>query len=66
MSASLALAQALKDGWYLDPEDPPTEFGPNYELVLFYDGEPEVKKSRAEILAAARAAKAAKKQEEVA
>lgn len=62
-SAAFALEQAIKDGWKLDPEDPPADIGFRYELVLVREDEPVVKPTRAEILAKARQAKEAKRQE---
>jgi hypothetical protein len=50
-----------KDGWVIDWEDPPGMVGFMYEVRYIFQGDPPVKKSRAEILADARAAKAAKK-----
>jgi hypothetical protein len=59
-AAMIALEQAVKEGWSLNPDDPPATFGFRFELPLVRDDEP--KKTRAEVLEAARAAKAAKKE----
>lgn len=58
--AMLALEEAIKDGWRLDPNDPPVALAWTYELPLVRDDEAPVKADRGEILAKARAAKAAK------
>lgn len=53
----------VENGWELDPNYPPGMFFHSYECGLVRDSEiqEEIKRSRAEILAKARAAKAAKK-----
>lgn len=59
MAAALSIEKHLNEGWALDPESPPTDIGFRYEVSFTFDGTP--KRSREEILAAARAAKAANK-----
>lgn len=61
------IVAAVKDGWELDDQNPPGLYGFYYEVQLLKDEnliEPP-KPSRAEILANARATKAAKKVEVV-
>jgi len=60
------IVAATKDGWEIDPMNPPTQFSWLYEThVLKPENLVEAPKpTRAEILAAARAAKAAKAAEE--
>jgi hypothetical protein len=57
-----AAMEAAVDGWKIDPINPPSMVGFNYQLVLVHDGVPPVRRSRAEILADARAAKARKQE----
>jgi hypothetical protein len=53
----------INDGWSVDfQNNPPNLIGFGYEVTFIRDEAPEPKKSRAEILADARAAKAAKKE----
>lgn len=49
-------------GWRVDPNNPPSQIGFNFAVKYIRDPE-KAKKSREEILADARAVKAAKKQE---
>jgi hypothetical protein len=59
-AAVIALQDAIKEGWQLDPDNRSEQVGFRYALNLIRDDEP--KKTRAEILADARAVKAAKKE----
>lgn len=54
--------EATSQEWEIDPKNPPQMYGFYYETIMLRDEEiaDEVKASRAEILARARAAKAAK------
>jgi hypothetical protein len=61
--AMVALEEAIKDGWRLDPTDPPVQLAWTFELPLVREDEAPVKVDRAEILAKARAAKAQRKAE---
>lgn len=58
-AAMVGAFEMFKQGWELDPAQPPNQLGFAYEAFYIRKGEPP--KSRAEILEAARAAKAAKK-----
>jgi hypothetical protein len=60
-NAVMGVTQMIEDGWKVDFDNPPDTVGFAFEVTYVYEGAPPVKKSRAEILADARAAKAAKK-----
>ena len=59
------ILEAADDGWELDPSNPPAMLGYNFECIMLRDSDikDEVKLTRAEILANARAAKAAKREQ---
>lgn len=59
------ILEAVDEGWELDPSNPPTMLGYNFECIMLRDSGimDEIKRTRAEILASARAAKAAKREQ---
>lgn len=61
--AAKDIAEHIKNGWDLDTRNPPDVHGFNM-VVTYVAHETTPKRSRAEILAAARAAKASKKKGE--
>lgn len=60
-AAAAGIEKEQLDGWQIDWDNPPAQFVFDYEVTYFRETAPEPKRSRAEILADARAAKAAKK-----
>lgn len=60
-NAVAEVGNRLEDGWLIDWDNPPGMVGFMYEVTYVHVGEPPVKRTRAEILQDARAAKAAKK-----
>jgi hypothetical protein len=61
-SMGYAIQEMLAKGWKIDPTNPLQQNLFQYVCGFTHDGEPLPKLSRAEILANARAAKAAKKE----
>jgi hypothetical protein len=59
------ILEASDEGWEIDPSNPPTMLGYNFECIMLRDSDikDEAKLTRAEILANARAAKAAKREQ---
>jgi hypothetical protein len=61
VAAVQGVEEAIADGWQVDWDNPPDSFVFQYEVSYTREDEAPIKRTRAEILADARAAKAAKK-----